>query len=63
MQDVSSGNAKVIDEIINQAADFPIESQYMILMTAKAMKYARDCVTRQFSLEPSHKLHKSERIN
>ena len=63
MQDASGRNAKVMDEIIDNAAGFPVESQYMILMMAKAMKYTRDCVMRQLSSEQSHKLHKSEHAN
>lgn len=63
MQDASRGNAKVMDEIIDNAAGLPIECQYMILMMAKAMKYTRDCVMRQLSGEQSRKLHKSEHAN
>lgn len=63
MQNASRGNAKVMDEIIDNAAGLPIESQYMILMMAKAMKYTRDCVMRQPSAEQSRKLHKSEHAN
>lgn len=58
MQNASRGNTKVVDEIINNAVGVPIESQYMILMMAKAMKYTRDCVMRQLAAEQSRKLHK-----
>lgn len=63
MQNASGRNAKVMDEIITNAAGFPIESQYMILMMAKAMKYTRDCVMRQLSAEQSRKLHEREHAN
>lgn len=63
MQNASRENAKVMDEIINNAAGLPIESQYMILMMAKAMKYTRDCVMRQLSAEQSRKIHKNEHAN
>lgn len=63
MQNASRGNTKVVDEIIDNAAGFPVESQYMILMMAKAMKYTRDCVMRQLAAEQSRKLHKREHVN
>lgn len=63
MQNASKGNTKIVDEIIDNAVGFPIESQYMILMMAKAMKYTRDCVMRQLAAEQSRKLHKREQIN
>lgn len=63
MKNVSKENTKIVDEIIGNAVGFPIESQYMILMMAKAMRYTRNCVMRQLAAEQSRKLHKREQIN
>nr|WP_296476134.1 hypothetical protein [uncultured Acetatifactor sp.] len=40
----SANNAAIANEIINNAVDLPLESQKVILMIAKSMKYARDCM-------------------
>ena len=53
MQNVSRENTKVVDEIIDNAAGFPVESQYMILMMAKAMQYTHNSVLRQGTVHSS----------
>lgn len=44
---------KVIDEIIENAVGLPIESQGMLLMMAKAMRYTREYMLRQSSVGQS----------
>ncbi len=44
----STQQVKLLDEIIDNAAGLPLESQDLLLMMAKAMKYTRD------SIECSH---------
>ena len=38
------GQVKILDEIINNATGLPLESQDLLLMMAKAMRYTRDCI-------------------
>ncbi len=40
------GQVKILDEIINNATGLPLESQDLLLMMAKAMRYTRDCIYR-----------------
>ena len=42
----STQQAEVLDEIIDNAIDLPVESQDLLLMMAKAMRYTRECVIR-----------------
>lgn len=49
----STQQAKVLDEIIDNAIELPVESQDLLLMMAKAMRYTRECVIRQSSAEQS----------
>lgn len=53
---------KVIDEIIENAIELPVESQDLLLMMAKAMRYTRDCVLRQSSVEPSLNSDDSDKV-
>lgn len=62
-QNASAEDTKIVDEIMENAAGLPIESQYMLLMMAKAMCYTRDCVIRQLAAEQTRKLPKRERAN
>ena len=43
----------MLDEIIDNAIELPVESQDLLLMMAKAMRYTRECVIRQSSAEQS----------
>ncbi|MCM1257320.1 MAG: hypothetical protein NC307_05665 [Roseburia sp.] len=43
----SVGQEKVLEEIINNAIELPVESQNVVLMMAKAMRFTRACVTQQ----------------
>lgn len=36
-----------LNEIIDNAIELPLESQNLLLMMAKSMKYTRDCMTKQ----------------
>ena len=38
----STQQAKLLDEIIDNAVGLPLESQDLLLMMAKAMKYTKD---------------------
>lgn len=40
---------KVLDEIIDNAMELPLESQNLLLILAKGMAYTRNCVTKQFN--------------
>ena len=46
MQTNSTKKVKILDEIINNATGLPLESQDLLLMMAKAMRYTRDCIYR-----------------
>lgn len=46
---------KLLDEIIDNAAELPLESQNWLLLIAKSMRYTRDCVIRQSEAKQSHK--------
>lgn len=46
MQNESTEKTKVLDEIINGAVELPLESQDLLLMMAKAMRYTRDYIYR-----------------
>ena len=43
----------VLDEIIENAMELPVESQKLVLMIAKAMKYTRDCELRDYAAKRS----------
>lgn len=49
----STQRGKVLDEIIENAIGLPIESQGMLLMMAKAMKYTREYMLRQSAVGQS----------
>ena len=36
--------AKVLNEIIDNAAELPLDSQNLLLMLAKAMQYTHNCI-------------------
>lgn len=36
--------ATILNKIIDSAAELPLESQDLLLMIAKSMKYTRDCM-------------------
>ena len=40
---------KVLDEIIDNAMELPLESQNLLLILAKGMAYTRSCVTKQIN--------------
>lgn len=41
----------VLDEIISHAAGLPADTQYLLLMMAKAMRYTRECLVGQVVAE------------
>lgn len=47
----STGGAKIVDTVVEQAMELPIESQEIILTVAKAMQYTRYCMKKE---EGSH---------
>lgn len=47
MQESSVKKVKILDEIIDNATELPLESQDWLLLIAKSMRYTRDCVIRQ----------------
>lgn len=46
---------KVLEEIIDNASELPVESQDLLLMMAKAMRHTRNCVIRQNDAEQLRK--------
>lgn len=40
-------NKELVDEIIDSAADLPVESQFLLLMVAKGMLFSRKCLKSQ----------------
>lgn len=55
MQLNSVNKVSVLDEIIDNAVELPIEGQDFLLMIAKSMRYTRDCVIRQIEADQSLK--------
>ena len=47
----SAGGAGIVDTVVKQAMELPIESQEIILEVAKAMQYTRYCIKKE---EGSH---------
>lgn len=47
MQTGANGQKNVVDEIIDNAIELPLENQEILLMMAKAMQYTRDCEKEQ----------------
>lgn len=47
MQESSVKKVKILDQIIDNATELPLESQDWLLLIAKSMRYTRDCVIRQ----------------
>ncbi len=47
---------KILDEIINNAIELPLESQDWLLMMAKSMRYTRNCMVRQQELSQPRNL-------
>lgn len=43
----STGGAKIVDTVVEQAMELPIESQEIILTVAKAMQYTRHCMKKE----------------
>lgn len=52
MQLTSTKDVTVLDEIIDNASELPLESQDWLLMMAKSMRYTRDCIVRKNKAEP-----------
>lgn len=44
---------KILDEIIDNAIELPLESQDWLLMMAKSMRYTRNCMVRQQEISQS----------
>lgn len=47
----STNKAALVNEIINNAGELPLEGQNVVLLIAKSMKYTRECVMRQKEAE------------
>lgn len=52
-QNSSVQQAKLLDEIIDNAIELPIGSQNLLLMMAKAMQYTHNCMKRQSMVKQS----------
>lgn len=46
-QKISIEKVRILNEIIENAAGLPVESQDLLLMMAKAMRHTRDCLMQQ----------------
>jgi len=57
----AGSNQKVLDEIIDNVAGLPLESQDTILMVAKAMQYTRSCMARRAAEQSAVHPHKYSR--
>lgn len=55
----STINITILDEIIDNASELPLESQDWLLMMAKSMRYTRDCIVRKNEAEPPVTNHSS----
>lgn len=59
-QNSSIKQIKILDEIIDNAIGLPIESQDLLLMIAKAMRYTRDCISCKNEIEQPHNASKNK---
>lgn len=55
VQTSSTNKAAIINEIIDNAVELPLEGQNVVLLIAKSMKYTRECVMRQKEAEKCRK--------
>ena len=46
-EDDSVQQVKILNELIENAMELPIESQNLLLILAKGMAYTRDCLVKQ----------------
>lgn len=51
VQTSPANKAAIVNEIIDNAVELPLESQNVVLLIAKSMKYTRECVMRQKEAE------------
>lgn len=51
LQTNSANKVSIVNEIINNAVELPLEGQNVVLLIAKSMKYTRECMTRQKEAE------------
>lgn len=51
MQTESVSKVAIVNEIINNAVELPLEGQNVVLLIAKSMKYTRECMMRQKEAE------------
>lgn len=58
MQLTSTKNGTILDEIIDNASELPLESQDWLLMMAKSMRYTRDCIVSKNEAEPPVTSHR-----
>ena len=62
-QDGSVKQTKILDDLIDNAVGLPIDSQNLLLMMAKAMRFTRECMTQKASDKqppnPTGMVHKS----
>ncbi len=55
LQTSSANKMAIVNEIINNAVELPLEGQNVILLIAKSMKYTRECMMRQKEAEECFK--------
>lgn len=55
LQTNSANKMAIVNEIINNAVELPLEGQNVILLIAKSMKYTRECMMRQKEAEECFK--------
>lgn len=58
VQLTSTKNVTVLDEIIDNASELPLESQDWLLMMAKSMRYTRDCIVSKNEAESPATSHR-----
>lgn len=51
LQTSSANKMAIVNEIINNAVELPLEGQNVILLIAKSMKYTRECMMKQKEAE------------
>lgn len=60
MKNISAQQIKLLDELIDNATELPVESQNLLLMLAKAMSYTRNCIIQHSEIEQPHKPPKNK---
>ena len=47
MKEITTDSPKILNEIINQASELPLEDQELLLSVAKGMAYTKSCTQQQ----------------